>query len=61
MRITPLDIRNHSFQRRLRGYDREEVDAFMRMVSEDYESVLRESQTLREKSCAKGTSNSIIV
>ena len=49
MRITPLDIRNHGFQRRLRGYDREEVDAFMRMVSEDYESLLRESQTLREK------------
>ena len=49
MRITPLDIRNHGFQRRLRGYDLEEVDAFMRMVSEDYESLLREAQTLREK------------
>lgn len=49
MRITPLDIRNHDFQRRLRGYDREEVDAFMRMVSEDYESLLRETQTLREQ------------
>ncbi len=49
MRITPLDIRNHDFQRRLRGYEREEVDAFMRMVSEDYESLLRENQTLREK------------
>lgn len=49
MRITPLDIRNHGFQKRVRGYDREEVDAFMRMVSEDYESVLREAQILREK------------
>ena len=49
MRITPLDIRNHAFQQRLRGYEREEVDAFMRMVSEDYESLLRENQTLREK------------
>jgi cell division initiation protein len=49
VRITPLDIRNHGFQRRIRGYDAEEVDAFMRMVSEDYESLLRESQTLREK------------
>ena len=49
MRITPLEIRNHGFQRRIRGYDPEEVDAFMRMVSEDYENLLREAQTLREK------------
>ncbi len=41
MRITPLDIRNHGFPRRMSGYDREEVDAFLRIVAEDYESVLR--------------------
>ena len=49
MRITPLDIRNHPFRRRLSGYDREEVDAFLQMVAEDYEDLLRESESLREQ------------
>ena len=49
MRITPLDIRNHRFPRRLTGYDREEVDDFLRMVAEDFEAVLRESQGRREQ------------
>ena len=47
MRVTPLDIRNHAFQRRLSGYDREEVNAFLRMVAEDYETVLREAESQR--------------
>ncbi|MDH3520271.1 MAG: DivIVA domain-containing protein, partial [Myxococcales bacterium] len=49
MRITPLDIRNHSFPRRVSGYDREEVDTFVRMLAEDYEATLRESQALRDR------------
>ncbi|MBW2269151.1 MAG: DivIVA domain-containing protein [Deltaproteobacteria bacterium] len=42
MRITPLDLRNHSFARRFAGYAPEEVDEFLRLVGEDYEGVLRE-------------------
>jgi cell division initiation protein len=49
MRITPLDVRNHPFQRRFHGYDREEVDAFLGMVAEDYEEVVREAEGLRER------------
>ncbi len=49
MRITPLDIRNHSFPRRVSGYDREEVDAFLRTLAEDYEAALRQGQNLRER------------
>lgn len=49
MRITPLDIRNHEFQRRVSGYDREEVDRFLRMVSEDYESALRRVESMRQQ------------
>jgi cell division initiation protein len=49
VRITPLDIRNHAFPRRVSGYDREEVDTFLRMLAEDYEAALRESQSLRER------------
>ncbi len=49
MRITPLDIRNHTFPRRMSGYDRDEVDGFLRMVSEDYEAALRAIETTRER------------
>jgi cell division initiation protein len=49
MRITPLDIRNHPFRKRFSGYDREEVDAFLQMIAEDWEGLLRESEGLREQ------------
>lgn len=49
MRITPLDVRNHVFPRRWWGYDREEVDTFLRMVSSDYEASLRELEALRDQ------------
>lgn len=42
MRITPLDVRNHGFAQRFNGYAKEEVDEFLRLIAEDYESVLRE-------------------
>jgi cell division initiation protein len=48
LRITPLDIRNHAFPRMIGGYARDEVDAFLYMVSEDYEALLREAQALQE-------------
>ncbi len=41
MRITPLDLRNHRFPRRMGGYDREEVDGFLQVAAEDYETALR--------------------
>lgn len=47
MRITPLDIRNHASPRRFSGYDRDEVDAFLQMIAEDYEGSLREIEALR--------------
>ncbi len=49
MRFTPLDIQNHRFGTRLRGYDPAEVDSFMRMVAEDFEAAVREAETLRER------------
>jgi cell division initiation protein len=49
VRITPLDVRNHPFQRRFSGYDREEVDAFLGMVAEDYEVVVRKAEGLQEQ------------
>ncbi len=49
MRITPLDIRNHGFRRRVGGYDRDDVDAFLRMVAEDYEVALRAVEVAQTK------------
>jgi len=49
MRMTPLDIQSHRFRRRLRGVDHLEVDEFLRMVSEDYENLLRENEDQRSR------------
>ena len=42
MRITPLDLRNHRFGRRMADYAPEEVDEFLTLVAEDYEGALRD-------------------
>jgi cell division initiation protein len=47
--LTPLDIQNHQFAQRLRGLDAEEVRSFHRMVAEDFEALIRESERLRER------------
>ncbi len=49
MRLTPLDIRNHRFSTRVRGLDGAEVEAFVRLIAEDYEDMLRENEVLHEK------------
>lgn len=42
MRLTPLDIKKQEFSRGLRGYEAEEVEAFLQMVSEQWEEMLDE-------------------
>lgn len=49
MRMTPLEIQSHRFAGRLRGYDRDEVEAFLQMVTEDYEALVIESAEQRER------------
>jgi cell division initiation protein len=49
MRITPIDIRQQQFTRRLRGYDAEEVEAFLEDVAEDLESIVKENALLKEQ------------
>ncbi|AHV98364.1 DivIVA domain-containing protein [Paenibacillus sp. 7124] len=46
MPLTPLDIHNKEFARRLRGYDEDEVNEFLDQVIKDYESVIRENKEL---------------
>jgi len=49
MRITPLEIQSHRFGRRFGGFDPEEVEAFLRMVTEDYEALLKENEAQRSR------------
>jgi cell division initiation protein len=48
MKITPLDIQQREFKGRFRGYDREEVQAFLRSVSQTVEEMLKENIALKE-------------
>src|SRR5712692_10036341 len=52
MRISALDIRQQQFTKRLRGFDRQEVEAFLEDVAEDYESVVKENTLLKEQLAA---------
>ena len=50
MRLTPIDIRQQQFNVKMfRGFDPQEVDAFLEDVAEDYEAILRELALLREQ------------
>jgi len=47
MPLTPLDIHNKEFGRRLRGYDEDEVNEFLDQVIKDYEVLIRENKELQ--------------
>jgi len=49
MRLTPLDVQSHQFSRRMRGVDASEVETYLRMVAEDFESVIRDADRQRER------------
>lgn len=49
MNISPLEIRKHEFGKSLRGYDVDEVSAFLDMVSMEYENFVRENAVMNEK------------
>ena len=48
MRITPLDIQQKQFPMRFRGFDVEEVYAFLEVVREEMEDMLRENASLKD-------------
>ncbi len=49
MKLTPLDIRKHDFKKSMRGYDPDEVEAFMSMVSDELELLIREKNQLNDE------------
>jgi len=49
MKITPLDIQQQQFKLAFRGFDIHEVDAFLNLVSNEFEELIRESNRLKEE------------
>ena len=47
--VSPIDRRQRTFAAAMRGYDRQEVAAFLTEAAADYEGVLRENDRLRQE------------
>lgn len=49
MKISPMDIQRQAFSRRLRGYDRDEVRAYLNLVAEELQQLQREHAVLEQE------------
>lgn len=49
MKLTPLDIKKQEFKKNLRGYDPIEVDAFLEMVANEFEAIVREKNLMADE------------
>jgi cell division initiation protein len=49
MKVTPLEIRQKTFERTLRGYDKDEVNAFLLSLSQEWERMNDEVKELKMK------------
>ncbi|ERM84289.1 hypothetical protein P872_14685 [Rhodonellum psychrophilum GCM71 = DSM 17998] len=49
MRITPSEIRQKTFEKNFRGYDKDEVTAFLEALSKDWEKMEEEKKELQRR------------
>lgn len=49
MKITPLEIRQKTFEKNFRGYEKDEVHAFLTTLSQEWERIVDENKELRFK------------
>jgi cell division initiation protein len=49
MKITPVDIEQQQFRVKFRGFDMAEVDAFLDVVAEEMDALIRENMGLKEE------------
>lgn len=47
--ITPIDIQNKDFSKKIKGYDCDEVDDFLDEIIKDYQLLIKENQSLKNK------------
>lgn len=48
MALTPLDIQNKTFQTKMRGYEKDEVDDFLDLIVRDYEDSVQKNRELEK-------------
>jgi cell division initiation protein len=48
VKVTPLDIRQKQFARKLRGIEPKEVEAFMELLAQELEDLIRENIALKD-------------
>lgn len=48
MKISPVSIKRQEFAKKMRGYDPEEVQAFLEKLADDIDELLRENEELKE-------------
>lgn len=49
MKLTPLDIKKQEFRKGIRGYDPIEVEAFLEVVADEFEAIVREKNQLTDE------------
>src|SRR6188508_2847803 len=49
MKITPIEIRQKDFNKVFRGYDKEEVDAFLKSLSQEWEKLMDENRDVKNR------------
>ena len=49
MKVTPIEIRQKDFNKVFRGYDKEEVDAFLKSLSQEWEKLLDENREVKNR------------
>lgn len=49
MKVTPIEIRQKDFNKVFRGYDKEEVDAFLKSLSQEWEKLMDENRDVKNR------------
>ena len=47
--LRPIDIQNKEFEKKIKGYDCDEVDDYLDLVIQDYEKLCKENQALKDR------------
>lgn len=49
MKLTALEIKQQTFEKSLRGYDKDEVQAFLNLISNEWEHLVSKNRELQER------------
>lgn len=47
--LRPIDIQNKEFEKKIKGYNQDQVDDFLDKIIKDYETIIKENKTLKDK------------